>query len=200
MSDDYLQLSVEQTEEFEGRVPYLYLDPKGNVTVAVGLMLPTLAAALSLPFQVNGLGGSSAATPQEVTDSWTRIHSIGPGRVAAGYDWSGAVFLEDADIDALLLKVLTGIDHHMPALYPAWSTFPVPAKLPLLDMAYNLGPAGLAGYHQMNAALNLSTPNFTLAESQCLRNKNDAAFDRRNAWTEYQFGLAAKEQSNGNGQ
>jgi GH24 family phage-related lysozyme (muramidase) len=189
---NYLQLSVQQLEVFEGRIPWMYLDSKGNATVGVGQLLANVQAALALPFLAGSIGGTMVpATEVQVRDNWSRIMSIGKGRTAKGYDWNGAVVLAEEEIDALLLRTVTAIDAKMPALYPGYASWPVPPKLAVIDMDYNMGPGGLAKFHQMNAALNLSTPNWKVAASQCEREVGVAAFEARNAWTEYQFLQAA---------
>lgn len=180
----YLDQSLAQLEIFEGRSAWMYLDTVGKVTVGVGQMLPTLASALALPFMIDGLGGDSPAEPGDIERSWTRLAGMKPGMPAAHYGFGGAVHLEESTIDALLRKVVAGLDAKMPDLYPAYDSWPDAAKLAVLDMEYNLGSGGLADYHQMNAALNANPPNWKAAAADCHRKGPSQV---RNAWTANQF-------------
>jgi hypothetical protein len=189
--DDVLALSLTQLKIFEGEIPWLYLDSKGNVTVGVGLMLPNLAAAQALPLYVDGQAGPSLATGSEIVMDWTRLQALGKGRVATAYRAATSCFLQQVDIDGQLLRVVSALNLHMPALYPNYAEWPTPAKVAVLDMGYNLGAHGLAVYHDMNAALNATPPNFLGAKAQCLRDADQSAFATRNTWTQEQFAAAA---------
>jgi hypothetical protein len=183
-SDDYLGQSCAQIEVFEARVPYMYLDSAGNVTVGVGLMLSTLEAALALPFMLNG----QRAQQSDVAYSWNRLQGMRAGFRASAYNWDDAVTLLDADIDAQLRTFVEHLDRSLPSVYMTYPSWPTPAKLAILDMAYNLGIPGLAhGYPHMNTELRATPPNFALAAQECARNVNQPAFSGRNAWTAKMF-------------
>lgn len=194
---DYLSLSMRQIEVFEGRVPYLYLDPEKNITVGVGQMLPNLAAALELPFQINDQTGTHPASEQQIIDSWNRLEGMAAGKIASAYYWPGAVFLTGDEIDQLLLKVIYALDAGMPSVYATYPNWPTPAKLAILDCAYNLGIVKLAHeYTHLNSSLRSIPPDFIAASKECGRNISNPAFERRNVWTENQFILAAQIDQN----
>ena len=48
----YLEQSIERLTQFEGSVPWMYLDTVGKVTVGVGSMLPDARAAGTLRFLI----------------------------------------------------------------------------------------------------------------------------------------------------
>jgi hypothetical protein len=111
----YLDDAVKNTEQFEGRVNHMYLDSKGNVTVAVGLMIPTTAAALNLPFKRRGLGQDFPASQLEILDDYNRVKAASVGHVATYYHNAESVILEDAEIDSQLLSWLKGLDQELAA-------------------------------------------------------------------------------------
>lgn len=192
----YIDDEIAQLKVFEGVVPHMYLDTKGNVTVGVGRMLPNAASACALPFVKLGLGGTlQRATADEITEDFDRVKAMQPGMLAVRYEWAGSCVLPEEAVDSLLRSVLQETDAQLPSVFPKYSTWPAPAKLAVLDMAYNLGMGGLRTYHQLIRALTLNPPRFDLAEGMCGRDVHESAFVRRNAWTEYQFSLAAKAQA-----
>lgn len=183
----YLDDAVSNTETFEGRVNHMYLDPKGNVTVAVGLMLADLAAAQSLPFQKMGLGQDTPATAAEIAEDFNRVKSSSPGYAAAYYAKSGCgVFLEDADIDVQLRIFLTQLDESLRKHFARYDDWPHAAKLAYLDLGYNLGPGKLfREYPRMNAAA--ADAQWLQCAAECGRELGSPAFERRNTWTRQQF-------------
>jgi hypothetical protein len=193
MTTNYLDDSVKQTEVFEGKVPTMYLDTKGNVTVAVGLEVPSVDFARGLPFYTRGMGEDTRATPQEITDTFDWVKSQKPGKLPKFYQAPEySVFLQDADIDSLLRAVVTANDSRLAHHFPQYDAWPYSAKLAYLDMAYNLGFARLiAEYTRMNAAAEATM--WQVCAAECGRGVNDPAFERRNAWTRQQFLAAYSE-------
>jgi GH24 family phage-related lysozyme (muramidase) len=160
----------------------MYRDTVGKVTVGVGLMLPDAAAATKLPFLYDG----RAATPVEITADFSRVAAMVEGNAAEFYRARDSPKLAQTTIDAKLRKVLLGFEDKLRAAIGGYDGLPVPVKLALLDMAYNLGPAGvLAGYPRLIAAVEQG--RWTQAAAECLRQGPGAV---RNAWTKQQF-LAA---------
>ena len=175
----YLDESLAKLEFFEGAIPWMYLDTRGYVTVGVGLMLPDAAAAQKLPF----MAGGQPATPEEISAEYARVHALPMGRPALFYRREDGLVLEKAEIDSLLRAVLTGFEGELRAKLPGYDGFPDSVKLALLDMAYNLGPAGLLhGYPTLIAAVQAG--NWSKAGSSCFRHGPGAA---RNQWTQNMF-------------
>src|SRR5579863_2584618 len=77
----YLDESLAKLEWFEGSIPWMYLDTRGNVTVGVGLLVPDAAAAQKLPFVFEG----RAATAAETATEYARVHGMPMGRPAPFY-------------------------------------------------------------------------------------------------------------------
>jgi GH24 family phage-related lysozyme (muramidase) len=180
---DYLEQSLKKLEEFEGSIPWMYRDTAGHVTVGVGLMLPDAAAAQHLAFSLD----NRSATADEIAAEFARVDALPMGRPALFYrapeNAPAKPELPQAEIDSLLQTVLTGFEGELKAALPGYDSFPDSVKLALLDMAYNLGPAGLLhGYPRLIKAV--ETGNWTQAAANCMRVGPGAA---RNNWTRQMF-------------
>jgi GH24 family phage-related lysozyme (muramidase) len=157
----------------------MYRDTVGKVTVGVGLMLPDANAAESLPF----LLGSRPATPQEIAAEYARISSLPRGRASAFYKSPNCLELPQQTIDTKLTSVLHNFETELRAHLPHYDTLPDGVKLALLDMTYNLGPAGLLkDFPHLIAAV--ESGSWAEAAALCLRRGPSAA---RNNWTREQF-------------
>ena len=135
----YLDASVKKLEEFEGSIPWMYRDTRGYVTVGVGLMLPDSDAAVKLPFALAG----SAATEAAIRAEFARVDALPMGRPALFYRGANRPELAKAEIDSLLRTVLAGFENTLRTSLAGYDGLPDNVKLALLDMMYNLGPAGL---------------------------------------------------------
>jgi GH24 family phage-related lysozyme (muramidase) len=157
----------------------MYLDTVGKVTVGVGLMLPDTEAAQALPFFLN----ARAATPQEIAAEFARVDAMVAGRPSSFYKTPGSLELAQQTIDAKLTAVLQGFEADLRMKLPRYDTLPDPVKMALLDMIYNLGPAGLFnGFPHLIAAVEAGA--WTQAATNCMRHGPGPA---RNAWTREQF-------------
>jgi GH24 family phage-related lysozyme (muramidase) len=175
--------SLAQLKTFEGCVPWMYRDTAGKVTVGVGLMLPDAAAACALPFQT---AVGAGATAEQIAAEFARVEALAMGRLPSFYRAASSLELPEAVMDAKLSGVLAGFEATLRAHLAGYDTLPGGVKMALLDMAYNLGPAGLLeGYPRMIHAV--ETGAWAEAAAQCARGGINAA---RNAWTRQQM-LAA---------
>jgi len=176
---DYLDQSLAKLEWFEGTIPWMYLDARGNVTVGVGLIVPDADAAGKLPFMIGG----RAATPAEIAADFARVQAMPMGRPALFYHLNNGLLLEKVEIDFLLRNVLMRFENELRARIAGYDGFPDSVKLALLDMAYNLGPEGLLrGYPVLIAAVEAG--NWARAAVNCFRHGPGAA---RNQWTQKMF-------------
>ena len=157
----------------------MYRDTVGKVTVGVGLMLPDAKSAQALPFVL----GSRPATPEEIAAEYARVDAMSIGRVSAFYRSSASPELTPQIIDAKLSAVLAGFESDLRTEFPHYDTLPDSIKMALLDMIYNLGPAGLfRGFPHLIAAIQAGA--WAQAAEHCVRRGPGAA---RNAWTREQF-------------
>jgi GH24 family phage-related lysozyme (muramidase) len=175
----YLEQSLAKLKEFEGCVPWMYRDTVGKVTVGVGLMLPDAAAAQALPFVVD----TRAATLEEIAAEYARVDAMAMGRASSFYKIPGSLELTQQTIDAKLSSVLAGFEADLKTEFPHYDALPDGVKMALLDMIYNLGPAGLfKGFPHLVAAV--QTGAWAQAAEHCIRRGPGAA---RNNWTRQQF-------------
>jgi GH24 family phage-related lysozyme (muramidase) len=175
----YLEQSLAKLKEFEGCVPWMYRDTVGKVTVGVGLMLPDAKAAEALPFVV----GARAATPEEIAAEYARVNAMAMGRASAFYKTPTSLVLTQQTIDTKLSSVLAGFEAELRGQFPHYDALPDGIKMALLDMIYNLGPAGLfKGFPHLVAAI--QTGAWQQAAEHCMRRGPSAA---RNNWTREQF-------------
>ncbi len=157
----------------------MYRDTVGKVTVGVGLMLPDAQAAQTLPFLLN----NRPATPEEIATEYARVDAMTLGKAAAFYKIPASLELSQQTIDAKLLSVLLGFEADLRGEFPRYDAFPDAIKLALLDMIYNLGPAGLFhGFPHLVAAV--QSGNWSLAADHCTRR---GPAPSRNDWTKQQF-------------
>jgi GH24 family phage-related lysozyme (muramidase) len=175
----YLEQSLAKLKEFEGCVPWMYRDAVGKVTVGVGLMLPDAKAAAALPFVL----GARAATTGEIAAEYARVDAMAMGHASAFYKTPTSLVLTQQTIDAKLTSVLSGFEADLRAQFPHYDALPDGIKMALLDMIYNLGPAGLfKGFPHLVAAI--QTGAWQQAAEHCIRRGPSAA---RNDWTREQF-------------
>jgi GH24 family phage-related lysozyme (muramidase) len=175
----YFDLTIAKLKEFEGCVPWMYRDTAGKVTVGVGLMLPNEAAACALPF----LMAAGPANLEQIAAEFARVDALAPGKPPAFYKAETSPELPQKFIDAKLSSVLTEIEATLHEKLPNYDKLPDGVKMALLDMAYNLGPAGLlTGYPRMMDAIEKGAWSQAAAESA--REGISAA---RNAWARQQF-------------
>lgn len=181
----YLQDSLAHLENFEGIVPWMYLDTKGFVTVAVGELLATPASAQALAFVDSS---NRPATPDAIQAEYSRVSALPPGKYpAAFYRSVASPTLPHPAIDALLLHHLTFFDTQLLQRFANYPVFPDPAKLGLLDMIYNLGVTGL--FRGFPTFMNcVQTQDWASAATHCHRN---GPSPQRNDWTSQQFLAAA---------
>ncbi len=157
----------------------MYCDTGGKVTVGVGLMLPDAKAAQALPF----LLGTRAATPEEIAAEYARVDTLPLGHASAFYKAPASLELTQQTIDAKLSAVLEGFESDLRTEFPHYDTLPEGIKMALLDMIYNLGPAGLFhGFPHLIVAV--KTGAWAQAAEHCMRRGPSLA---RNDWTRNQF-------------
>lgn len=175
----YLEQSIRKLRDFEGSIPWMYRDTVGKVTVAVGLMLPNEAAAQRLPLMI----GERRATEAEIAIEFARVNALAKAHPASFYREKGGLELRQTDIDSLLRVVLVGFEDELRVHLHGYDAMPDGVKLALLDMAYNLGPAGLVhGYPQLLKAIGRGA--WAQAAAASVRRGPSAA---RNKWTREMF-------------
>ncbi len=133
-------------------------------------MLPDVKAAQALPF----LLGARPATPQEIAAEFARVDAMTMGRASSFYRTSTSLELTQQTIDEKLSAVLEGFEADLKTEFPHYDTLPDSVKMALLDMIYNLGPAGLfKGFPHLVAAVKpehgLKPPSTACGAARALR-------------------------------
>lgn len=176
---------------FEGRVPWMYLDTNGYVTVGIGNLLATPQTALALVWYHNALHDDAGqeAGPTEISDEWARVHAAVPGRVASSYRAITMLELADAETDRLFGKRVDEFEVQLVGEFPDFPTWPEPAQLGALDMIFNCGLGELKRDfpHYMQA---LHDGDFAGAAEHCHR-KSKRGGDERNEAVRKLFEAAA---------
>ena len=178
----YLEEAMTKIREFEGSVPWMYLDTVGKVTVGIGLVLVNEVAAHGLPFVV----GDRPAKLDEIGREFARVNAMKPGQMAKFYFIKQGLNLPNDVIETKLRDTIQGFEGYLRSHLKGYETVPDAAKVALLDMIYNLGPGRLfAEYPRLIAAIERG--DWKAAAASSFRKGPSA---ERNAWVKQQF-LAA---------
>lgn len=167
------------TTTFEGCVPYMYLDIKGLVTVAVGNLVDPIELAQALPFRFKNKPGieapGSPATAAQIAAEW-HILKDNTRLAAEGHKACEPITrleLSDDSINTLLLDRLARNESFLKRQqwFRDFDTWPADAQLGLLSMAWAMGPAGPGQFPHFRAAC--QSLDFNTAAAEC--KMNDAA-------------------------
>ena len=163
--------------KFEGRVPYMYLDVLGLVTVGVGNLVDPVLAAQALPFRFKNRPGiaapGSAATADQIAAEWQALKND-PSLKTRGYKACEPITqleLSDDAIDSLIIDRLTKNESFLKRQpwFQDFDIWPADAQLGLLSMAWAMGPAGPGNFPSFRAAC--QRLDFNTAAAQCKMNE-----------------------------
>lgn len=135
-----LKRVAQRLEQFEGCVPYMYLDTAKPpvVTCGIGMALPSVAHAQQLPWMVGG----EPAEPADVREDYSRVMAAEPGMAAGFYERLTRCRLAPEECHRRLESFLEGLWGRVRVQLEA-DGLPVPAQEALMDMAFNLGVSGV---------------------------------------------------------
>jgi hypothetical protein len=159
--------------KFEGRIPFMYLDIKGLVTVGVGNLVDPVEEAQALPFRFKNRPGidapGSPATPDQIAAEWRTLKSD-LSLAAKGHTACEPITqldLSDEAIDSLILKRLTQNESFLERQqwFENFASWPADAQMGLLSMAWAMGPAGPGNFPRFRAAC--QHLDFRMAAAQC---------------------------------
>jgi GH24 family phage-related lysozyme (muramidase) len=168
-------------EEYEGRIPHLYVDSVGRVTVGVGHMIANRNEMASLTFMTGGAGvPMRAATLKVKQDEFDAMAKQPKGRRAGWYEQHATLTMRAPDIDAL---TFAHIDSFHAKLVKAYSkarghpqefdSLPHNVQLALFDLIFNVGPTGLTKFTQFNKSIKAG--DWKKAAEQCERSQVNGA-------------------------
>jgi GH24 family phage-related lysozyme (muramidase) len=177
-------------ERFEGSIPWMYLDTKGKVTVGIGHMIPDADAATRLPFTLSSeppVGRAETADEIAVRSAFAVVATAPEGMLARRYERLTVPRLSTAAMRAVHEADTRAFLARIRARFDAFDSYPLPARLAVLDMAYNLGLDGLWRKFPRWRAACLDQDWRTCAK-ECRRRDIQAS---RNLWTRQRFLEAA---------
>jgi GH24 family phage-related lysozyme (muramidase) len=140
------------TGPFEGNISHMYVDTIGYVTVGIGNMLPDVTAAQRLAF-VNRTT-KNAATAAEISVDFATVSKQPKGKAARWYRPFTNLDLPDVEVNRLFQKRVQEFQVQLGKVYPRYDSYPDPAQLAMLDMAFNLGTSALKNkWPKLNEAI-----------------------------------------------
>ncbi len=172
----------------EGNKSFMYLDTTGNVTVGIGNMLPSASAAIKLNF-INRTT-KNKALPAEITADFDAVWKQPKAMTANYYRPFTNTDLPDVDINILFSDRIDEFQKALRTAYSKYDSYPSPAQLALLDMAFNLGVGALKSsvkWPKLNAAI--AAMDWKTASTECFRPDANAV---RNAKVKALFEDASK--------
>lgn len=148
---DWLEQAAALIRRFEGWVPHPYGDSAGIISTGYGSNIATKPRFLAVPWRLDHAAGAAAPAAM-VSDSYDRLAAFivrenakahAAGRrlniAASAYAPLTRLRLPVAIGEAMLVRDLGGGAGELRRKFPGFDRFPVPAKLALADMIYNLG-------------------------------------------------------------
>ena len=127
----------EFSKPLEGRVPYMYQDIKGLVTVAVGNLIDTPDEAAALPFEHKDT--HAAASRDEIVAEWNLIKNA-PGLATGGHPAAKKIHtleLSEQAMDDLVKRKFDVNEARLAAFYPDWASWPADARLGAHSIAWS---------------------------------------------------------------
>jgi len=117
----------------------MYLDCKGLLTSAIGVLLDPMSAALCVPWSHPD---GTPATTAEIAAEWNRVKQLKSLSQHGGgaYKASAQLWLDDDAITALVIGKLSANDAVMLRRFQGWDQWPADAQLGALSLAYAAGP------------------------------------------------------------
>lgn len=143
---------ISKLKDFEGSTNFMYLDSRGNVTIGVGILLANAGAAKSAGIAFKNRKTNKTATPAEIEKDFNAVKAAPKGMVESKYE-KFTQLVASGGLDARLQKELSQAKSDAKSYYPDFDKLPSGAQWALVDMAFNLGGAGLKKFAKLKAAL-----------------------------------------------
>lgn len=177
------------TARYEGRIPWMYVDVKGLVTIGLGCLIDPVGMATSLSFA--HLDGSPADA-NAISAEWRVIkHTPGlPQRGAGAAKALCRLRLPEAAIDDLARVRLDANERILRGFFPEWDSWPGEAQLGVLSMAWAMG-AGFPRAWPVFAAACAARDWVTASQNCRMREDGNPGVVPRNAMNAKLFATAA---------
>ena len=153
-------------EKYEGRIPHLYLDTVGRVTVGIGHMVPNKESMGAVTMYKKGTNNllvlATDAEKHAEYDSIKKL-SFGRGYGANSFKKHTTLIMKDVDMNAQrdkhiqsFYKELTGYYITANGFTAAFDAMPIEVQKALFDMVFNLGITKLKNqYIKLNGSIKL---------------------------------------------
>ena len=182
---------IDRTKKYEELVLWPYLDAAddANVTIGYGHLVKDPDVFKALPLVAMDLE-TSVDEPERLA-AWNKIHGMIPDQndrdrehkhPAAFYKTATTVRLKEEDAISQLTTDLDDSVRALKAQFPAYDSFPDPAKAALIDLMFNIGAGKfvLAKWPALFAAVWAVPPNWKVAAAESSR-KPPVPADRNQA-------------------
>lgn len=127
--------------QHEGCIRHMYLDTRGNVTIGVGQLVRNTEDAEQLHLICRET--QQQATAEQVSNEFDRMSQQEPGKIAVSYKTVTKLEMTHQGVDELLDQRIDEFTKGIKTKLSDFDSYPEPAQEALLDMAFNLGVAGL---------------------------------------------------------
>lgn len=179
MHKDVKRFFPKFTAQFEGRIPWMYQDIKGLVTVGLGCLIDPANTAQGLPW-VHISDGHPASTG-EIDREWITIKRAKglaqKGHIAAAMLVS--LKLTETGIDLLAQRRLELDERFLKSSFSDFEEWPADAQLGMLSMAWAMGCGFTAKFPKFAAAC--KSHDWATAAKECLiRTTNNPGLIPRN--------------------
>lgn len=180
-------------EDHEGKVPWMYLDTVGKVTVGIGHLIATADDAVALPFVDPQTGTAAAEAAIRAAFAVVQGAPYGNDRAAGAFAGLTTIRLTEDGMEQVFAADYETIVGRTRTLFQAvgggLDSYPDPAQLAVVDMAFNLGAGGLYDKFPSFRTKGLDPRAFDVAAQQSHRRGISEA---RNQWTYDQLMAAAR--------
>lgn len=178
---------LKKLKVFEGFADHMYLDSKGYVTIGTGIMLASADAAKSSGITFTNRETTKAATAEEIAADFDSVKKATKGMFPPSKYEKFTKLYASGGLDNVLKQSLNTAKNDAKSFFPNFNSLPESARWALVDMAYNLGGAGLKKFAKLKAALDKAVKSkkqedFEAAAKESKRNgiqssRNDAIYD-----------------------
>ena len=125
---------------FEGRVPWMYLDIRGLVTIGIGNLIDPISEALRLDM-VKPDG--KPASESDIRQEWTLVKSL--QKLAPqghrSFEKLAQLRMTDNAIETMVLSKLDRNDRFLANRFRGWEDMPASAQMGVHSMSWAMGPA-----------------------------------------------------------
>lgn len=165
---------------FEGVVPWMYLDIKGYVTVAIGLLIDPVEMAMALPWV--RLSDGAPASAAEIREEWQRIKTA-RHLATTGAGEAKKLCALRLTPEGVRLATLAALERMLRSLvldFADWEEWPGDAQLAVLLLVWAVGTDLTRKWPRLTAALRARDWATAAAESH-IREEGNPGVKPRNA-------------------